>query len=94
MVRYEGPGSERFPQPTEEQMEECDVITIRLSRPAKGVPKRSADMPLPGCKNVRQSAKEWRSAGPAAMNSRGLTGGRRSRDCIATPVSKSSEPGQ
>jgi hypothetical protein len=30
VIRYEGPGSERFPQPTEEEMEECDVITFKF----------------------------------------------------------------
>ena len=38
MVRYEGPGSERFPQPTEEQMEECDVMTIRFVGVCEGRP--------------------------------------------------------
>lgn len=39
LVRYQGPGSERFQQPTTEEMDDCDVITLRIIRGCEGRPR-------------------------------------------------------
>ena len=39
-VRFEGPGSEGFPQPTEEEIENCvKVFTVRFVEAIDGRPK-------------------------------------------------------
>jgi hypothetical protein len=38
VVQYEGPGSERFPQPTQQEMEENSVITVRFVEAKDGRP--------------------------------------------------------
>ena len=34
VVRFEGPGSERFRQPTQEEMDECRVMVVRFVKSA------------------------------------------------------------
>ena len=41
VVRFEGPGSERFPQPTVEEMEEFPVITVCFVEAKDGRPVKS-----------------------------------------------------
>ena len=38
VVRYEGPGSERFPQPTQEEMDNYPVLTLRFVAAEDGRP--------------------------------------------------------
>jgi hypothetical protein len=57
VVRYEGPGSERFPQPTEEEMEEGNVLTVHFVEGCEGRLKthcRRAASGLQECPEVCQ----------------------------------------
>ena len=39
VVRYNGLDSERFPQSTEEEIDDCDVITVQFVAACEGRPK-------------------------------------------------------
>jgi hypothetical protein len=57
VVRYEGPGSERFPQATEAEMEEGDVLTVQFVGGCEGRPKthcRRAASGLQECQELCQ----------------------------------------
>jgi len=43
MLRYEGPGSENMPQPTQEEMAKFPVLTIRFVAPKDGRPANPDD---------------------------------------------------
>ena len=60
VTRFIGPGSERFPQPTKEEMDDYGVITVRFVEACEGRPKTQCRRVPPGCKNVMNAATGWR----------------------------------
>jgi hypothetical protein len=59
-VRYEGAGIERFPQATEEEMDDCDVITVQFVAACEGRPKtqcRRAASGLQECPELCQGVE-------------------------------------
>ena len=61
IMRYEGPGSERFPQPTQEELDDgWPVITLRFVAAKDGCPVEPDDVDESGCGNAQMTAGDRR----------------------------------
>src|ERR1700734_3877569 len=67
VTRFIGPGSERFPQPTKEEMDDYGVITVRFVEACEGRPKtqcRRVASGLQECQTICQGMEISRPGGP------------------------------
>jgi hypothetical protein len=61
ILRYEGPGTERFPQPTQEELDEARLVLVIRSVGAKdGSPVEPDDVDESGCGNTQMTAGDRR----------------------------------